>query len=105
MRIHHALAITAALTVHQPAAAESMRCGQSLVNETTSIAELLQKCGEPQQKSSTTEDVYATNAAGHRYKTGATSTRERWTYDRGPQAFRMVVTIVDGAVKSIERER
>jgi hypothetical protein len=45
------------------------------------------------------------NAAGARYKTGATSTREHWVYDRGPQSFRMVVTIIDGVVKSIEREQ
>lgn len=82
-----------------------MRCGQSLLNESSSLAELIDKCGQPQQKSSATEDVYAVNPAGARYRTGATTTRERWVYDRGAQSFRMVVTIVDGVVRSIERER
>ena len=31
------------------------------------------------------------------------TTIETWTYDRGPQAAPMVVTIVDGRIKSIER--
>ncbi len=32
------------------AAAESMRCGKWVVNETMTTAEILQKCGEPQRK-------------------------------------------------------
>ena len=32
------------------APADSMRCGKWVVNETASSAEILQKCGEPQQK-------------------------------------------------------
>ena len=30
---------------------------------------------------------------------------ETWTYDRGSQAAPMVVTIVDGRIKSIERQK
>jgi hypothetical protein len=30
---------------------------------------------------------------------------ETWTYDRGTQAAPMVVTIVDGRIKSIERQK
>jgi hypothetical protein len=80
-----------------------MRCGQSLVSESSSVAEVLQKCGEPQEKTSTTEDVLAVNPAGHPYKTGATTTREKWFYQRSSRSLRMVVIIVDGVVKRIER--
>lgn len=83
--------------------ADTMRCGQSLLNEQTSVAELLKKCGEPLEKTTRTEEVMAVNAAGFRYKTGETTTREQWFYQRSPQSLRMVVTIVDGAIKSIER--
>jgi hypothetical protein len=48
--------------------------------------------------------VLAINAAGVAYKTG-TTTREQWFYQRSPQSLRMVVTIVDGAIKSIERAK
>jgi hypothetical protein len=30
---------------------------------------------------------------------------ETWTYDRGPQAFTMVVTIEDGKIKKMERAK
>ncbi|MBM4220014.1 MAG: DUF2845 domain-containing protein [Gammaproteobacteria bacterium] len=33
------------------------------------------------------------------------TTIEKWTYDRGSQSFDMVVTIVDGTIKSIRREK
>jgi hypothetical protein len=84
-------------------AAESMRCGKWVINETASVAELLDKCGAPLEKKSTTEDVRAINAAGVAYKTGTTTTREQWFYQRSSRALPMVVTIVDGAIKSIER--
>ena len=34
-----------------------------------------------------------------------TITVETWTYDRGSQAFAMVVTIVDGKIKKMERAK
>jgi hypothetical protein len=98
-----ALALLLALMVGPPAQADTMRCGQSLVNEESSVAEVLQKCGEPQDKTSTTEDVLAVNAAGRPYKTGATTTRERWIYRRSPNVLPMAVIIVDGDIKSIAR--
>jgi len=36
---------------------ESFRCGPWLVSEDVSVAELLEKCGEPTQKSSETTEV------------------------------------------------
>jgi hypothetical protein len=30
---------------------------------------------------------------------------EKWTYDRGAQAAPVVVTIVDGRIKNIERQK
>ena len=83
--------------------ADTMRCGQSLVNEQTSLSELLNKCGEPQEKSSTTDDVLAVNAAGHAFKTGETVTRERWIYRRNAGALPMAVTIENGVIRRIER--
>ena len=35
-----------------------MRCGKWVVNETMTTAEILQKCGEPQNKEVSKEDVY-----------------------------------------------
>ena len=45
------------------ATAESMRCGKWVVNETMTTAEILQKCGEPQNKEVSKEDVFAQEPA------------------------------------------
>jgi len=96
--------LLASLIVMIPVAgvAGSMRCGKWVVNERATVAELVEKCGEPLDKTSTTEDVLAINAAGHPYKVG-TTTKERWFYQRSARSLRMVVTIVDGEIKSLER--
>ena len=84
------------------AIAEPMRCGKWVVNEESSAAEVLEKCGAPQQKERTESDVLAKNAAGYPVKLGVQVT-ERWFYKRSPGSLPMLVTIVDGRLKSIER--
>ena len=85
------------------AAAETFRCGKWIVNEETTLAELTQTCGEPTSPESRVEDVRQKNQyTGGNMKVGET-TIETWIYDRGPRAQAMVVTIVDGQIKKIER--
>ena len=84
------------------ASAESMRCGKWVVNETSSAAEILEKCGEPQKKDVSHEDVYAQNALGNTNKIGVKVT-ERWRYQASNRVLPMLVTIVDGKVVSLER--
>jgi hypothetical protein len=97
-----AATIAGLMTLVSPAQAETFRCGQWIASPDMTVEELLQKCGEPTSKTVETVDVYARTAAGGRIRTG-TSTVETWTYDRGSQSFDMVVTIVDGKIKSMER--
>ena len=59
-----ALLALCAIAVSYDAGADSMRCGKWVLSETSSVAELLEKCGAPLDKTSTTEDVLAINAAG-----------------------------------------
>jgi hypothetical protein len=82
--------------------ADPMRCGQSLVDEESTPSEILSRCGKPQKKEVSTDDVYVRNPAGYTRKAGVQVT-ERWYYRRSSQALPMLVTIVDGKVKSIER--
>jgi hypothetical protein len=84
------------------ASAESMRCGKWVVNETASTAEILEKCGEPQQKDVSKEDVVAKSPSGYFNKVGVKVT-ERWRYQASDRRLPMLVTIVDGKVVSIER--
>jgi hypothetical protein len=84
------------------ASAESMRCGKWIVNETMSTNEILQKCGEPQKKDVSKEDVFAKNPSGYTTKRGEQVT-ERWYYKPSTGSLTMMVKIIDGKVVSIER--
>jgi len=84
---------------------ESFRCGKWVVNSAMSVQEFTTKCGQPTSRTSHAEDVKVRNRnTGLMEKVGET-TLETWTYDRGPQAQPMVLTIVDGKIKSIDRSR
>lgn len=97
-----ALAAFALLAMPLAATADSMRCGSKIVNETSRAAEILEKCGEPQQKDVRTEPIMAKNPAGYAYKVGE-QVVERWRYQRSSRALPMVVTVVDGKVIKLER--
>jgi hypothetical protein len=101
MRYSAAIA-SALLILPLAASADSMRCGKWVVNETSSPTEILEKCGEPQKKDVSHEDVYAQNALGNTNKVGVKVT-ERWRYQASNRTLPMLVTIVDGKVISIER--
>jgi Protein of unknown function (DUF2845) len=90
------------LLVPALARAETFRCGKWLISAESSVAELTQKCGTPTARESKTEDIKARNQFGLMIKTGETTT-EVWTFDRGERAAAMVVTIIDGRIKKIER--
>ena len=79
---------------------ETVRCGSALVDQSTTVEELLQKCGEPTSRREEQQDVRVKSGNGTR-KVG-TTVIEYWTYDRGTQAAPMVVTIVDGKIRSLQ---
>ncbi len=102
MKIRIALA-GLALWLPAIAPAETFRCGKWIIDDETTLAELTQKCGMPTSRESRVEDVRAPNQYnGGTLKVGETVI-ETWTYDRGSSASPMVVTIVDGVIKKIER--
>ncbi len=86
-----------------PAHADSFRCGQRIATEDMTVKELLEACGEPTRKTVEVIDIYGPNVRRAGSVKRGTSTIEKWTYDFGSQTFDMVVTIVDGAIKGIER--
>jgi hypothetical protein len=85
------------------ASAENFRCGKWIINEETTLTELTRKCGEPTSHESRTEDVRQRNQYTSGWMKVGETTIEKWIYNRGPQAQAMVVTIVDGRIKSIDR--
>ena len=99
------LVLAAALLLPIAASAdETFRCGKWIVSSAMTVAELTGKCGEPTSRESRTEDVKArNNNVGLMMKVGET-TVETWTYERGANPA-MVVIIVDGQIKSIDRQK
>jgi hypothetical protein len=83
---------------------ESFRCGKWVVTSAMTLGEIESKCGPPASRTSRTEDIRARNVnTGLMVKRGET-TIETLTWDRGSRAAAMVVTVVDGTIKSIERK-
>jgi hypothetical protein len=98
------LAAVVALLPLAASADETFRCGQWIASSGMSVPDLLKKCGEPTSKTRETSDVRTRNANnGLVVKVGETTT-ETWTYDRGANQA-MVVTIIDGRIKSIVRAK
>lgn len=98
-----AVAAVVGLAAAQLALAEGFRCGQRIATPDMTVAELLEACGEPTDKSVEVVDVFGPNVHGGGNVKRGTVTVETWTYDRGPQALVMVVKIEDGRIKKMGR--
>src|SRR3954465_5269019 len=84
------------------ASAESMRCGKWIVSERRTREEILKKCGEPQNKEVSKQDVFAKNPAGYTTKRGE-QVIERWYYKHSSGSLPMMGKVIDGKVVSLER--
>ena len=82
---------------------ETFRCGQWIVTSEMTVAELRAKCGEPASRESSKQDVLVRNRNNGLMRRVGETVVETWTYNRGTQAAPMIVTIVDGRIKSIDR--
>lgn len=85
------------------AAADSFRCGPWIVSQDLPPSEIREKCGEPDEKTSETTDVMGKSGARGGVVKRGTTTTEKWIYDRGTQARPMLVIIVDGKTRSVQR--
>ena len=104
MRFTAILALAFGLAPLAASADEPFRCGKWIITSAMTVAELSTKCGAPTSHESKTQDVQVRNPIGGMRKVGETVT-ETWTYDRNSHAAAMVVTIVDGRIKSIDGKR
>jgi hypothetical protein len=102
MRFATLIAVSALLPA--TSSAETFRCGKWIIDQDITLEDLLHKCGTPTSRDSRVEDVRAPNVyTGGNTKVGETVI-ETWVYDLGSGKSPMVVTIVDGRVKKIERQ-
>jgi len=81
-------------------AASSLRCGARLVGEGQTIDDVYDRCGEPTERTVSTEFVTV------RVSCDVSVTRavpvENWTYDRGPKQFVRYLTFRDGTLVAID---
>jgi hypothetical protein len=103
MRGKLVVTLVLALSTSTAAHADSMRCGNKIVNESATLDELVSKCGQPKDRKVVKEDQYAINPNGARVKTGGQTVKERWIYQPTPGALPMAVQILDGKIVSITR--
>jgi hypothetical protein len=105
MRLRHCLYVLVGVLAASRAvlAGEAFRCGQWIITDELSVAELRAKCGEPKSKDSETVEVRGKAGTGSVAR--GTTTIEHWTYEFTSGSSRYVVTIVDGKIKSIERTK
>jgi hypothetical protein len=94
------IAIAALGTGAGASAGESFRCGQWIITDELTLAELKAKCGEPDSKTSETVEVRGKVGTGSVPR--GTTTVEHWTYVLSSGAH-YVVTVVDGEIRKIER--
>ena len=73
-------------------AANSLRCGDNLIERGLTFFEVLERCGEPDLQYAW-DDVYVP---------GVTARLTEWVYDRGPNRFRRVLTFDKGRLERIE---
>lgn len=99
------LVSTLAALLPRPAAgdSETFRCGRWVVNRELSPAEVLAKCGEPTTREVRADEIWARRANGSTHK--VTVRVETWRYDRGNRAAAMLVTIIDGRITEMRREK
>jgi len=105
MRLWSALTLAGAYCVlMQPALAESLRCGSSLIETGDTVFRVVDKCGEPSAKTTIDEPIFSQDSSGRSYQSGSVRS-ELWRYDFGPQKFPAILKITNGAVRSITFEK
>lgn len=83
-----------------PAHADTLRCGNSLV-EIGATADTVHKlCGEPDSIERETKTFRNGGRLGENGFHGTVSI-EKWIYDRGPTCFKAVLTMVEGELEFI----
>ena len=105
MNAAHRLAlIVVALGALGAHADEAFRCGTWVITSEMTVSEISAKCGPPASRTSRTEDVRVRNKRTGLMMKAGTTTIETLTWNRGTRAAEMVVTVVDGTIKSIDRK-
>jgi hypothetical protein len=106
MRLTITLAlVSAAITLAQPAAADTLRCGSVLIRPGDDALYVLDKCVGPAATTAMTRRGWMDGINGYIFPFGFAQL-QRWRIARDPGQFPAVLTIgADGRVETIEFER
>lgn len=105
MKITAAFAVVSILLPPAADADESFRCGKWIVSSDMTVTELTSRCGAPTSREVATQDVLVRNRNNGLMRRVGETQVETWTYVRGNHAAPMIVTIVDGRIKSLDRKQ
>jgi len=94
-------ALVLIFTYPSACAANILRCGSYLIQEGDDAFSVTAKCGEPTERMTITEALYANSDGGGSYPTGQVAYTQVWRYGRGPMKFPVIIKIADGVVQSI----
>ena len=92
----------ALLCVAATAAADSFYCGNRSRRRTCPLPSCWRSAASRRARSTTRKTCTVPSDSGRGTIKRGVTTIERWIYDSGSQRFAMVVTIVNGEIKSIE---
>ena len=84
--------------------AESLRCGNKLVQPGATMTDVLAKCGEPASKRTISEPIRARNVGGGTRIVGVTEIIV-WRYERGSRSFPAILKFEGGVLKTLEFEK
>lgn len=84
--------------------AEVLRCGSVLIGQGDSAGYVLEKCGEPDSRTTLSTPVWTRDLNGNEYQAGTTQS-EIWRYIRGVGKFPALVKISGGVVREIKFEK
>ncbi|MBX5460280.1 MAG: DUF2845 domain-containing protein [Steroidobacteraceae bacterium] len=104
MKLHFVVLTLVATLVAAPSRAETLRCGNVLIQPGDSASYVLARCGEPNAREQITEPVFARRPNGTTYQVG-TTTREIWRYERRRGQFPARLTFEGGELKKLEYDR
>jgi hypothetical protein len=86
------------------ARADTLRCGSVLIQVGDTAGKVLEKCGDPESRTTYAEPVHTPGLHGAVNVVG-TTTYEVWRYKRGSGKFPALLTFEGGELKKIEFER
>jgi hypothetical protein len=101
MHLAFTVVVMSFLAQAPPVHADTLACGNRLIETGDTAAHVLATCGEPSSREVETEPVRVRTQSGGTRVIGTTQ-KEIWVYDRGSGKFPAILTFEEGLLKKLE---